>query len=260
MKSKYNYLIEVRYLGFRFHGWAKQPGVKTVHGMIDRTINYVLGHDQFKTLGSSRTDARVSALSYFFQLFIEEPIIDEAVFLKSFNENLPADIEVLDIREIDQAFNIIRSPRQKEYRYYFYFGPDKYAFAAPFMSYFPMSLDIDIMTKASREFEGEHDFRRFVTQPSSQTDTIRTILSSELVVNADFNGSMLPPESFVLKLISQGFMRHQIRLMVGQLVLLGAGKISMEKFMASLDEPGNERFDYIAPGSGLMLYKTKLTT
>ena len=122
-----------------------------------------------------------------------------------------------------------------------------------------MVLDIGLMKQSARAFEGEHDFRRYVTQPSAKSETKRTIVSSELVANTDFSGSMFPSESFVLKLTSHGFMRHQIRLMAGQLVLLGAGTISLDTFMESLERPGNERFDYIAPGSGLMLYKTHLT-
>ena len=228
--------------------------------MIDRTIAYVLGHDHFKTLGSSRTDARVSARSYYFQLFTDQALPDPQEFITSFNENLPADIEALHIKETDDTFNIIQSPGNKEYRYYFYYGKDKYAFAAPFMSYFPMELEIDLMKKGARAFVGEHDFHRFVTQPSEHTETRRKILACELRANDDFTGSMLPPESYAVIFQSEGFMRHQIRLMVGQLVLLGAGEITMDSFIESLESPGNERFDYIAPGSGLMLYKTSLTT
>ena len=56
------YLIEIQFLGYRFHGWQKQPKLKTVHLMIDRTINYVLENNKFKTLGTGRTDAM--AVSY----------------------------------------------------------------------------------------------------------------------------------------------------------------------------------------------------
>ena len=47
----YFYLIHIQYLGFRFHGWAKQTGLKTLHQMIDKTLPFVLGDKSFKTLG-----------------------------------------------------------------------------------------------------------------------------------------------------------------------------------------------------------------
>ena len=57
--KKYYYVITIQYLGYRFHGWQKQPDVKTVHLMIDRTLNFILEGKKFKSLGSGRTDAMV---------------------------------------------------------------------------------------------------------------------------------------------------------------------------------------------------------
>ena len=52
-QKKFYYLVKVQFLGYRFHGWQKQPNTKTVHLMIDRTLNYILGEQSFKTLGAS---------------------------------------------------------------------------------------------------------------------------------------------------------------------------------------------------------------
>jgi len=75
------YLIEIQFLGYRFHGWQKQPKLKTVHLMIDRTINYVLENNKFKTLGTGRTDAMVSANQTAFELFTEIPLFNLEEFL-----------------------------------------------------------------------------------------------------------------------------------------------------------------------------------
>jgi tRNA pseudouridine38-40 synthase len=107
---KYFYLIHVQYLGFRFHGWAKQPNVKTVHQFIDKTLPFVLGHKNFKTLGSSRTDAMVSANHAIFELFIDEAL-DIEYFFREFNRNLPSDIRIIKIEETDADFNVIQSPK-----------------------------------------------------------------------------------------------------------------------------------------------------
>jgi tRNA pseudouridine38-40 synthase len=78
--QQYYYLIHIQYLGFRFHGWAKQPNVKTVHQFIDKTLPYVLGHNDFKTLGSSRTDAMVSANHFVLELFLKEALDLDSFF------------------------------------------------------------------------------------------------------------------------------------------------------------------------------------
>ena len=90
--KKYYYLIHIQYLGFRFHGWQKQEGLKTVHLMIDRTVKFILKHDDFKTLGTSRTDAMVSANHSAFELFMKTPLEDETSFLDDMNLYLPSDI------------------------------------------------------------------------------------------------------------------------------------------------------------------------
>ena len=78
--GKYYYLIHIQYLGFRYHGWLKQPGLKTIESMIEKTIRFVLDHTNFKILGSSRTDAKVSANHSAFELFVSDPLdIDQLV-------------------------------------------------------------------------------------------------------------------------------------------------------------------------------------
>ncbi len=74
--KKYHYLLEIEYLGFRLHGWQKQKDThRTVQGMLDRTLNTVLEHENFKTLGASRTDAMVSSQGTFCKLTIKDSIV-----------------------------------------------------------------------------------------------------------------------------------------------------------------------------------------
>ena len=90
--------------------------------MIDRTLRYVLGKEtSFKTLGSSRTDAMVSANHSVFELFVNDPLELDSFKVKV-NANLPSDIRVLNIDEVDETFNVIQSPRVKDYQYLFTFG------------------------------------------------------------------------------------------------------------------------------------------
>ena len=73
MNQNYFYLINIQYLGFRYHGWQKQPNLKTLHLAIDKTLNFVFERNKkFKTLAVGRTDAMVSANDTAFELFMEE--------------------------------------------------------------------------------------------------------------------------------------------------------------------------------------------
>ena len=100
-QKRYYYLVKFQFLGYRFHGWQKQPNTKTLHLMIDRTLKYVLKDRYFKTLAASRTDAMVSAQEAAFELFLRDhPLEDIDQFMVAFNANLPQDIRALSIVQV----------------------------------------------------------------------------------------------------------------------------------------------------------------
>ena len=251
---KYFYLIHIQYLGFRFHGWAKQPNVKTVHQFIDKTLPFVLGHKNFKTLGSSRTDAMVSANHAVFELFINEAL-DMENFFREFNRNLPSDIRVIKIEETDADFNVIQSPKTKEYIYLFAFGEKCHPFTASIMASFMENLDVDAMKEGALLFQGQHNFKKYCTQPNDKTVFDREVEVSFIEENKIFNANFFPDKSWVYHVHSKGFMRNQIRLMMGQLIRLGRGEISLIDIELSLTDPDDIPLDYIAPPSGLILNK-----
>ncbi len=248
------YLIHIQYLGFRFHGWQKQPNMKTVHFMIDKTVAFIFKHDRFKTLGCSRTDARVSANHSAFELFLEE-VVDIEWLEKELNLNLPNDIRVLKIETVDQNFNIINTPKQKEYMYLFCFGEKPHPFAASMLTYFKGNLDVALMSEGAKLFEGEHNFIKYCTKPSPKTNFNRVIDRSFIEMNTTYKANFFPESSYILHLHSKGFMRYQARLIMGQLVRLGRHEIGLDAIRDSLMGLDKTPLDQIAPGSGLILNK-----
>lgn len=82
--------------------------------MITKTLQFVLGAQEFKILGAGRTDARVSSLGGAFELFLmDKPLEDIDLFIKDFNCNLPADIKILSVKQVHEKFNIIHSVLEK---------------------------------------------------------------------------------------------------------------------------------------------------
>jgi tRNA pseudouridine38-40 synthase len=252
MSYQYFYLIHIQYLGFRFHGWAKQPHLKTVHSMLDKTMEYVLGHSNFKTMGCSRTDSMVSAHHSAFELFVNEPQHLEEL-LKVINSNFPPDMKAVKVEQVDKSFNIINTPKTKEYLYLFCFSMKPHPFTAPLMMSFEENLDIDLMQKGAKLFEGTHNFKSYCTKPSANTNFIRTIDCSEIVENDIYTANFFPPKSYLYRIRSKGFMRNQIRLMMGQLVRLGKGEITIKALAESLNGSAEEALHFIAPASGLIL-------
>ncbi|WP_172625844.1 tRNA pseudouridine synthase A [Algibacter amylolyticus] len=253
--KKYFYLITIQYLGYRFHGWQKQPDVKTLHLMVDRTFNFILEGKRFKSLSSGRTDAMVSAECAAIELFLYEPIEDLTAFLDLFNRNLPQDIRALNIKEVDAQFNIIQNSKIKEYLYLFAHGEKCHPFCAPIMTTILDELDIDIMKQGAKLFEGENYLKTYCYKPTDNGIYTRTILTCELIENNLYTANYFPKQTYILRVRGKGFMRNQIRLMMGTLIDLGKGKLTIKDIQDTLVPHSNIKMNYIAPASGLILNK-----
>ncbi len=262
LKQRYYYLIHLQFLGFRYHGWQKQPDVKTVQHMLDRTLNFILQKEgveiDFKTLGASRTDAMVSAHHHFSQLFTYHQV-DSDQLLLDLNKNLPADIRALKIEEIDKEFNIIGCEKLKEYHYYFSYGPKAHPFCAPFLINYQEDLDIPLMQKAAELFQGTHNFKSFCYRPSGNKQYERTIDICEIVENNIITASFFPKKTFYLKVIGKGFLHHQIRLMMGALIQVGQHQIELKDIVDAIETPQERHFGIVAPSSGLHLIDNKIS-
>lgn len=255
-KKRYYYLVKCQYLGYRFHGWQKQPNLKTLHLMIDKTLRYILEGKKFKTLTAGRTDAMVSANEAAFELFLYHQIDDLESFLALFNYNLPQDIRALSIKEVSKEFNIIQGSKIKEYIYVFAFGAKFHPFCAPLMTTILDELDIDLMKKGASLFKGEHYFKSYCYKPTDMGVYDRVIDECEIIENTLLTANFFPEQSYVLRVKGKGFMRNQIRLMMGALIKLGKGELTLSDIEASLIPDNNIAIDYIAPASGLILNKT----
>ena len=256
--TRYYYLFKLQFLGYRLHGWQRQPNLKTVESLLKKTFKFILQDQKFKILGSSRTDAMVSANDAAFELFLyDSPITDFDEFLDLLNLNLPPDIKATGMLEVDETFNIIQHPKIKEYLYLFSFGQKNHPFCAPLMANFQKYLDIELMKEAAKLFQGTHNFKNYCSGATEKTRFERKVITSEIIENTIYKANFFPEESFVFHVHGSGFLRYQIRLMMGTLIQIGLGDLCLEDIRESL-LPGNDMvMKNIAPASGLILNKVE---
>jgi tRNA pseudouridine38-40 synthase len=252
------YLFEIQYLGFRFHGWQFQPRMKTLQGMLEKTFTFLFKDENFKVLGAGRTDAMVSAQSAYFELFTNIEL-EISSFQKVLDENLPADIKVLSIKKVDGNFNVIQDVSLKTYQYFFASVEEKYPFAAPFMNCIQQPLDISKMKTAASLFKGSHEFRHFMMGDDENKNTVRQIVESRIETNTELTASFFPDESFMFIVKGKGFMRYQIRLMMGALIRIGRNEISLHDIESALQgySPNFEKLN--AAASGLRVKKVEFS-
>lgn len=253
--KRHYYLLHLQFLGFRFSGWQKQTNAKTIQGMVDKTLFCILEHDNFKTLGAGRTDAMVSANHFVCELFIFNEL-DINFLYEELSKQLPPDIKVLKVEEVDENFEIITGAKIKEYMYLFSYGKEKYPLSAPYMVNIGDNLDIELMKEGAKLFTGTHNFKSYCYRPNPHGEFMREILVSKIVQNNLLKANFFPKVSFIFHVHAKGFMRHQIRLMIGTLFRLGAHEISLQDISLSLIHGDNERLGFVAPSSGLILNKT----
>jgi len=251
-------VVCIQFLGFRFSGWQKQKNAKTLHDMVDKTLSFVFKNNNYKTIGIGRTDAKVSANTYYIQMFTEG-LVEEEGFIKSLNSNFSPDFRALSIRKVDRGFNVINAPKIKEYHYYFSFGEKNHPFAAPFLVNVAENLDIDLMMKSANLFAGEHYFHKYCTKPSENTIFKRIINSCEIVENDVLTANFFPEKSYIFKVRGKGFLRYQIRLMMATLFEVGKGNLDLTFIKDSLKEDNDRKFmRNNAPSSGLQLFDVEL--
>ncbi|SMG38976.1 tRNA pseudouridine38-40 synthase [Marivirga sericea] len=255
----YFYLVEIQYLGFRYHGWQFQHGLKTLQGMLEKTFNFLFEGEKFKILGAGRTDAMVSAQSAYFELFTDRRL-DVVDFQHELNYNLPPDISVINFKETDKQFNVIQDVRLKTYHYFFASVTKKFPFASPFMNCIHNDLNISKMEEAAKLFEGERDFNYFVMGEAENKVTVRTIEYSRIEENSELTASFFPEKSYIFKVKGKGFMRYQVRLMMGALIRIGRNEITLQDIENTL-QGKTPNFDKLnAAASGLMVKNIEFKT
>ncbi len=261
MQSRpYSYLFEISYFGSRYKGWAPQVNQPTVQRQLERVIKYVLGHDEFTLIGSSRTDSGVSCRHGYFQLFFKQEL-EIIPFGQSLNEFLPPDIRVISKGEVDPKFNLIQAVKSKTYHYYFSDSENFDALEAAHVAWFQGPLDQGKMNETCSLFLGEQNFLAFCKPNPNKANYVREILGMKLSKIQEIGNITFKSPVYVLQVEGTGFLHQQIRKMVTSLVRIGNGSWDFSEITERLKNP-EQPWEAIPPASanGLILWKTEVDT
>lgn len=234
----------VSYNGKEFQGWQKQKnGERTVEEEIEKVLSQYFNND-ITIYGAGRTDSGVHAANQSFHFDVNVDSIDIDRALCSLNQMLPPDIKIMDLEQVETDFHARYNAKYKHYSYIVCLS-DKEVFFTDTMYVCPFKLDIDLMKKAITYFKGTHNFKNFTSKPEDEQNFVRNIVEANIftdgkMINFDFVGN--------------GFMRYQIRMMVGTLIEIGRGKFKANELQALIDSEGDRQIvSYKAPAEGLTL-------
>jgi tRNA pseudouridine38-40 synthase len=163
---------------------------------------------------------------------------------RALNAQLPPDVRVLSIAEVDAGFHARFSARSKTYQYRIRNTPVSDPFDRGFAWYLPETLDLAAMERGAAALVGTHDFVAFQSAGSETNGTMRTISRS---VWCDTQGIL------AYEITGEGFLRHMVRAIVGTLVEVGRGWREPESVATLLDHRPRAEAGATAPAHGLFL-------
>ena len=229
------------YKGTNYYGWQKQVGFISVQSVIEGALSQIFD-TQINITGSGRTDAGVHSFRQYFHFDIpKEKDLNQLVY--AMNKMLPDDIKILSFIVVDDHFHARYDAKKKIYQYRIVLtAKDPFLYDKAWL--YPMDFDYELFVKALKLFEGKHCFQDFTSKEEDENGFEREIYE----VNPTKEDNAI-----AVTFIGNGFMRYQIRNMIGSAAMVASKKEDIAFIKKHLEATNREIVSYKAPACGLYL-------
>jgi tRNA pseudouridine38-40 synthase len=234
--------LTLEYDGTNYHGWQLQKNASTLQGTLEAVLARLFG-EPIRVRVAGRTDTGVHALGQVAS-FKSEKIRELHRLQRALNALLPPDIVVRQIKPVPDAFNPRRDAVSRTYRYQIWNHSWPSAIWARYSWHVPFPLDREAMQQAATLLIGDHDFSSFQGSDWVEHNPHRTVLRSVVSLDNEF---------LVYEVEARSFLRHMVRNIVGTLVDVGRGALSVEEFAEIFAARDRTRAGLNAPPQGLFL-------
>jgi len=235
----------IAYDGTHYAGWQLQSNGKTVQGMVEGAIAKIAGR-AVRIHESGRTDTGVHARGQVANCSLDTPLA-AATLQRALNANLPQDIRVTRVQEVDAKFHARFSASGKEYRYQIDCGAVADPFLRAYAWHHPRPLNLAAMRTAAKLVKGRHDFSALSANPMRAVEsTVRTI--TKLTVTK--RGSLI-----TIAVSADGFLYKMVRSIVGALVKVGEERMTVEQLRNLVKARKRTALVETAPAHGLVLWR-----
>lgn len=237
------YFIYISYDGTAYHGWQIQPNGDSIQENVMKALSTIL-RENIEITGAGRTDAGVNATEMPAHFDTEAEIADTAQLTDKLNRLLPKDISIIRIVKVRPDAHARFDATSRTYKYYIttvkdpFYGRYKYRIFCP--------LDFDKMNEAAAILKEYTDFTSF-SRLHTDVKTNNCDVSHAMWTRTD-------NENWTFTITADRFLRNMVRAIVGTLVDVGRGKISIKQFREIIEKKDRGAAGSSAPGNALFLY------
>lgn len=240
------YFMQLSYRGAPFHGWQSQPGEVTVQSVLEDALSMIL-RLPMKITGAGRTDAGVNARMMVAHFDADPPLADPAGLVRKLNAVVGKDIAVQKIWEVAPDSHARFDAVSRTYHYYAV--TEKTPFFYPLSWKAPATLDFEAMNRAAEILLETSDFTSF--------SKLHTDVKTNICRVSYARWERLGVHEWVFVITADRFLRNMVRAVVGTLVEVGRGKMSIERFREVIDRRDRCAAGTSMPGEALFLWEVK---
>lgn len=213
--ERQTYRLIVEYDGSAFCGWQTQPGVETVQETLEKAVRQVFGGEHINCHASGRTDSGVHALGQVVSFQAQTPR-DANKLRMALNTLLPKTVSCIDATIVPHGFHARLSAIGKRYRYVIMQRRDRSPFSWNRSLYIRHTLSWDAIEQGLSDMRGTYDCSAFRGPNCEERNPMRTIREATHTDRGD--------GEHWIEFEGPGFLRYQIRIMVGTLLEIGEGR------------------------------------
>lgn len=240
----HRYFLELSYRGTHYSGWQIQHNAISVQQKINEALGMLLANKKsmVETIGCGRTDTGVHALQFFAHFDADAEIVDLKTFVYQLNGILPFDITIKTVHPVSKDAHARFDAVSRSYKYYIH--TSKNGFYSEFSGCYFKKFEIEKLNEASALLLEAEDFHSFCKSRAQSKTTICKIANAAWKTK---NGL------YIFEITADRFLRGMVRALVGTLIDVGSGKLSLRDFEAIIEARNRKKAGAAAPACGLYL-------
>jgi tRNA pseudouridine38-40 synthase len=237
--ARFKLILE--YDGSPYYGWQFQKNKPTVMGILMDACKSAFNTDKFELYGAGRTDAGVHALAQVAHLDIKTSLRPDLIRM-NINDALPATVNIRWVEAVSPTFHARHDAKARSYVYHI--ATRRTAFGKKYAYWIKDVLDVDLMNKAAKLFEGMHDFRSFGSSEDKEASTKVQVYRASVQKQG---------ASIFVHIVGSHFLWKMVRRITGVLIECGRENMNSEDILQLLKSSSDIPAKLTVPPSGLFL-------